>query len=60
MLAQWGVWVRSLPDGDRASAVEAWHERAAIMQYDGGATRAQADRWAAVDVMLGWRLTDSL
>ncbi len=34
-----------------ADEVEDWDERAAIMQYDGGMTEAEAERAALEDVM---------
>ena len=33
-----------------ADILELWHERAAIMQYDGGMTRAEAERAAYFDL----------
>lgn len=34
----------------RAAIIERWHERAAIMEYDGGLDRVEAERQARIEV----------
>lgn len=47
-------WQR-LPADQRSAAQEAWDERAAIMEYDGGMTRKEAEREAYKQVRAQWQ-----
>jgi hypothetical protein len=50
----------SRPDSDKAID-EFWEERAAVREYDGGLSKGQAERLAAIDTRKEFgRLTDAI